>query len=109
MQTYIHAHSEGIATLGEPEALACGSAFDGKRVVVGLRQVLSPDIDSYSSEICCKVGAQHSVELLVYSVGLIPVGLALTVEVGSQRETSQAVSTEIEAIVGPKQPRYAVG
>ena len=78
VETDVHAHLQGIGTLGEVTSTAGGAALYSKGVVFRICQVTSPQADNHRTEVIVSVDTQQGIELLAKRVGLIPPDLSLT-------------------------------
>ncbi len=56
VQPYIYSHLQRIGTLCEVAGTACSTTLNGKRVVLGIRQVTSPQTDLNRTEIIVSMG-----------------------------------------------------
>ena len=89
MHSYIYSTLYGIASLGKVLLGACGSIVHGEGVVAGIAQVASPQAHHHLTHVGIDMCACHGIELLRIGVGVVPVGLALCVDVGTEGDASQ--------------------
>ena len=46
------------------------------------------------------MGTKHRIEVLAVTVGIVPIGFALHVDVGTQDEVAHEARTKVEAVIG---------
>ena len=91
MNAKVEAQLQGIGTLCKILGATGGAALHSERIVFRIGQVAAPERDHHRTEVVVGMSTQQGVELLREGVGLIPPGLALSVDVGTQRKLTDVV------------------
>lgn len=68
-------------------------------MIIGIRQVPCPQAQLGNAEVEVGVRTCHGIELLRISVGIVPVGLALRIDVDAEGDVAQTLLGDVEAII----------
>lgn len=86
MKFQVNSTLEGVAPLAEVIHLARGKTAHGKGVILRVGEVSAPQVDRNSSEVGRRVRPRQGVKGLAVGVGLVPIGLPLCIDVGTNND-----------------------